>query len=162
MSAVQVELASSADAEALDAVARAAGLSLDSRKELARGYARLALVRDAQGVPAAFLLTWHVVDELHVVDVASHPRFRRRGAARALVADALAHAESVGVRLVLLEVRRSNHAALALYRAFGFWVAAIRRGYYSGPPEDGIEMRIELDPTTGLVVPRSDDLPLSE
>jgi ribosomal-protein-alanine N-acetyltransferase len=60
------------------------------------------------------------------------------------------------VRLLLLEVRRSNRPALGLYRRLGFSVAALRRGYYSDTGEDGIEMNLVLDPATGLILPGSD------
>jgi ribosomal-protein-alanine N-acetyltransferase len=47
---------------------------------------------------------------------------------------------------VLLEVRPSNHAALDLYRAFGFVTARIRPRYYADNQEDAIEMTLALSP----------------
>ena len=43
-----------------------------------------------------------------------------------------------GARTVWLEVRPSNQAARALYRAVGFAAAGVRRGYYRRPPEDAL------------------------
>src|SRR5687768_15728706 len=58
----------------------------------------------------------------------------------------LAYARARSARLVLLEVRRSNAAAIALYRALGFEEAGVRRGYYSDDGEDALEFRLELTP----------------
>lgn len=65
----------------------------------------------------------HVIDETHGVaaigNVATHPRHRRRGLGRALTAT-LCRRLLGRVRTVGLNVRESNHAALALYAALGF------------------------------------------
>ncbi len=37
-----------------------------------------------------------------------------------------------------LEVRRSNHAARALYERLGFRVRGVRRDYYADPVEDAL------------------------
>jgi ribosomal-protein-alanine N-acetyltransferase len=43
-----------------------------------------------------------------------------------------------------LEVRRSNEAALSLYRGFGFRAVGIRPNYYSDEGEDAIVMVLDL------------------
>ena len=49
----------------------------------------------------------------------------------------------------LLEVRRSNTAAQALYERHGFEVLGVRRRYYTGPDEDALVMRRRLRPSSG-------------
>jgi ribosomal-protein-alanine N-acetyltransferase len=49
-------------------------------------------------------------------------------------------------------VRRSNAAAIRLYRAFGFSASALRPKYYADNLEDAIEMNLVLDPATGEIV----------
>lgn len=73
-------------------------------------------------------------------NLATAPGQRRNGVARALLADLLEHAEARGAREVTLEVRVSNDAAQGLYRAHGFRLAGLRRGYYQDPPEDALLM----------------------
>ena len=46
---------------------------------------------------------------------------------------------------VLLEVRRSNAAAIALYRALGFFAMGVRARYYPDD-EDAVEMVLALRP----------------
>lgn len=116
------------------------------REELARGWARLWMARDdGDGRALGFLLAWHVADELSLLDVAVAPAERRRGVGRALVEELIAYGRREQARLVLLEVRASNAAALALYRALGFEGGSVRRAYYSDG-EDALEMTLVLAP----------------
>jgi ribosomal-protein-alanine N-acetyltransferase len=125
--------------------------------ELERPWSRVWVVRDeAAGAPRAFLLAWLVVDELHVLSVATLPAFRRRGMAKALLEHAIEFAREQKVRTILLEVRRSNAAAIRLYRAFGFSATAVRPRYYADNFEDAVEMSLVLDPSTGAIVAAED------
>ena len=131
-------------------------LHVDLEAELAREIALPWLIRARPGdPPAGFLLAWSVVDELHLLELASHPEQRRKGFARALLVALLEHAQSQHTRLILLEVRRSNVAAIALYESFGFETTGVRRGYYADTGEDALEMRITLDPNTGEILPEA-------
>ena len=127
------------------------------REEMSRPWTRAWAAHGDAGV-VGYLLSWHVADELHILQVATETRERRRGVGRALVERALAFAVAEKVRLVLLEVRRSNVAAIALYRGLGFSAVNVRRGYYANG-EDAVEMLVELDPG-GARVPRVDEVKL--
>ena len=132
------------------------GLHVDLEAEFAREIALPWVLRvNAEGPPVAFLLAWSVADELHLLDMASHPEQRRRGHARTLLSKLVAHARSERKRLLLLEVRQSNQAAIALYRSTGFQTTGVRRGYYSDTGEDGLEMRITFDPLSGEILPEA-------
>jgi ribosomal protein S18 acetylase RimI-like enzyme len=61
------------------------------------------------------------------------------------VNDILGLARSYRARHVYLEVRKSNDAALALYRSLGFASVGIRAKYYSDD-EDAIEMALVMPP----------------
>jgi len=124
--------------------------------EFERPWSRVWVAGEGDEEPRAFLLAWLVVDELHVLSVATLPESRRRGMARALLERAIAFARENDVRTVLLEVRRSNAAAIRLYRAFGFSAAALRPKYYADNLEDAIEMSLVLDPATGAILPAED------
>lgn len=126
--------------------------------ELERSWAHLWVVREAQAV-RAFLCTWLVADELHILNVATDPAHRRRGFGRRLIEHALAFAATRSVRLVLLEVRRGNAPAIGLYRAFGFCAMGVRARYY-GDGEDAVEMVLRLD-ELGRPLPGKDEVRLS-
>lgn len=98
-----------------------------------------------------FIIFWNVEEEMHILNLAVAPEFRRQGIARKLVLSALAHARSRGARRAFLEVRASNTAAQKLYSSLGFTGTAIRRGYYDSPIEDAVVMTLEQGAFEGLI-----------
>ncbi len=128
------------------------------RTELARAWARTWVAREGDDV-IGYILTWHVADELHVMNVATRADRRRRGVGSALMREAVAYARKHEVKHILLEVRRSNSAAIALYRAFGFFAMGVRSRYYPDD-EDAVEMVLLFDPATGKVVKHEDEVRL--
>jgi ribosomal-protein-alanine N-acetyltransferase len=131
------------------------------REELTRPFARVWVARDSLGAIVAFLVAWHVADELHILNVATSPPHRRRGFARALLSATVAFSREKHVRHVLLEVRRSNRPAIALYRSMGFFAMGVRLKYYPDG-EDAVEMWLAMDPETGSIVKREDEVRLED
>jgi len=130
------------------------------REELARPWARVRVARAIDdGRIAGYLVAWHVADELHVIHVATDPGERRRGVGRALLGELVEFGRAEDVAHVLLEVRRSNDAAIRLYREAGFRAVHVRRGYYPDH-EDAIEMTLSFDPSTRDVVRKLDEVRL--
>jgi [ribosomal protein S18]-alanine N-acetyltransferase len=128
------------------------------RAEIARPWARLWVAREENTV-VAFVIAWHVADELHVLNVATREDRRRRGIARQLMDHVVSHARAVQVKHLFLEVRRSNVPAIALYRALGFFAMGVRARYYPDD-EDAIEMVLAFDTETGEIVPHVDEVRL--
>ena len=85
-----------------------------------------------------------VLDEGDISNVAVAPAARRRGIARALVAQMLQLAQRRELSFVTLEVREHNDGAIALYQQAGFVPVGRRRSYYERPREDAILMTITL------------------
>jgi ribosomal-protein-alanine N-acetyltransferase len=126
------------------------------RDEFARPWSRLWVAREeGSDEVVAFLVSWHVADELHVLNVTTRTDRRRRGIGRALIERAVAYGCEKRVKHILLEVRRSNHGAIALYRAVGFFATGVRPRYYSDD-EDAVEMALVFDPESGKAVVRGD------
>jgi len=96
------------------------------------------LARDRAAVIVGFCAFWHVLDELHINNLAVEPAYRRQGVASALLEQVLAEGARRGARRATLEVRQSNDSARRLYQRFGFSTIGIRRGYYSHPIEDAL------------------------
>ncbi len=111
------------------------------REELVRPWAHLRAARGEAGALQGYMLFWHVVDELHLLNVAVAAPLRRRGVGRALMEDLLAYARQHAVVRILLEVRASNAPAVALYGSLGFERFNVRAGYYADG-EDAIEMSL--------------------
>lgn len=113
------------------------------REELSRAWARVRVARGERGVVLGYALSWHVADEVHLLNVAVAPAARRKGIGRALMDDLLAHARATAAAKVLLEVRAANVAAIRLYESLGFAHLGVRRRYYADG-EDAVEMMLEL------------------
>lgn len=105
---------------------------------------RVAITLDEPRRVAGYCVSWIVFEQLHIQNVAVHPRHRRVGLARHLLHRALAEGMECGVRSAQLEVRRSNVVALKLYESLGFCEVGERKNYYSRPIEDAVLLRREL------------------
>jgi ribosomal-protein-alanine N-acetyltransferase len=99
-----------------------------------------ARIAERDGELAGYLLAWLGAGVCHLGNLAVVPGRRRRGIARALLEDLLEAARVQSIQAVTLEVRVSNYPAQGLYRAYGFRVAGVRRGYYRDTGEDALVM----------------------
>ena len=148
------------DRVSIEAIA-ALSSEFDVAAELDRSWSQIWVARPSEAQALwGFAIAWFVADEVHIINVATHPEHRRRGVASALLKTLIEHARSDRARLVLLEVRRTNRAAIALYRAHGFSAMGVRRHYYADTDEDAIEMLLAIDPETGRVLPGHDQVHL--
>jgi [ribosomal protein S18]-alanine N-acetyltransferase len=101
--------------------------------------ARYVVARAGDRV-VGFAGIWLMVDEAHVTTFGVHPDWRRQGIGRQLLLNLAELSAAIGARRMTLEVRATNHAAQALYRAFGFEIAGRRHRYYSDDGEDALVM----------------------
>lgn len=90
-----------------------------------------------------YLVYWLVQDEMHILNLAVAPAWRRKGIARELVMQGLERAWKKGAVKAFLEVRASNREAQRLYSNIGFTGSSVRRGYYDLPLEDAVVMTLE-------------------
>ena len=94
---------------------------------------------------SGYVLVRSAGEKAEILNLAVAPEFRRRRVAHRLLRRGLETLSERGVYHVFLEVRRSNGAALALYRRLGFALAGVCRGYYRRPLEDAMVLRRRLD-----------------
>ena len=114
------------------------------RDALAAGYS--TVVGEADGAIVAYGVLMMGPGEAQILNLTVAPAARRRGLARALLRRFLDDALRLGAEQCFLEVRLSNAAAIALYRAEGFVPVARRAGYYpaadgAGAREDALVLR---------------------
>jgi len=91
-----------------------------------------------------YICFWLIDREVHILNIAIHPNFRRREIAKSLIESSLEFSIREGAKLATLEVRKSNLPAISLYKKFSFEVKGIRPGYYSDNFEDAIIMSSKL------------------
>lgn len=102
-----------------------------------------------------FMIYWIVASDLHLLNLAVHPNWRRNGVGRIMVEHVIHQANMQNRSRVRLEVRMSNRAAQRLYSSCGFESHAIRPGYYSNNGEDALIMLHRNENNSTLNPPRS-------
>ncbi len=96
------------------------------------------------GEVVGFSCSWIIVDECHLLRIASDPQRRLRGIGRILLSAVIARAKAASCARIVLEVASRNDAAVRLYQRAGFGTAGTRRDYYRIPPDDALVMMLEL------------------
>ena len=102
-----------------------------------------------QGSVVAYIVTWTIYDEVHILNIAVHSDFRKIGLGEMLMRDCLNFSTEHGLKLAILEVRVSNTSAIKLYEKIGFKTLRIRKKYYSDTGEDAYVMMYELGSDEG-------------
>ena len=112
-------------------------------EELAREVSCLrALIID--GEVSAYICFWMFAGEIHVMNIAVHPKRRRQGLGRYLLSKMLEEGNSKGVKEAWLEGRPSNFIARLLYQKMGFTETYRRPRYYRDTNEDAIVMSLSM------------------
>ena len=103
-----------------------------------RSMCHIFLVRSEEWRVAGFCAFWLVFDEIHINNIAIRSGLRAQGIGTALLRRVLTEGRTLGARRATLEVRASNGRARRLYERLGFYVAGVRRNYYTSPVEDAL------------------------
>ncbi len=90
------------------------------------------------------------LDEVQLLNISIARKFHRQGLGEKLLAEILAFTRENYFTRMILEVRRSNLAAYAMYHKAGFSDIGVRRGYY--PAENNREDAIVMEYKTQWVI----------
>jgi len=114
------------------------------RDSLAAGYD--AAVLEFGGHLVGYRVTLIAAGEAHLLNLSVAADWQRRGYGRQLLLASMLDARRAGAGVMLLEVRPSNLAAIALYASAGFQGVGTRRDYYpaDGGREDARVMSVAL------------------
>lgn len=98
------------------------------------------------GEIAGYAVVMVAAGEAHLLNLSVAAPWQRRGIGREALAFVLKLARDYGAQKILLEVRPSNQAAIALYASAGFAEIAQRRSYYPAGDrrEDAIVLQLAL------------------
>jgi len=102
-------------------------------------------VTELSGEVGAYAFLWVIYEQSHLINIAVAEALRGRGLGEALLRHCIEFARRDGARLMHLEVREANHAAVALYEKYGFTVRGRQTQYY----KDGataLLMQVDLEP----------------
>lgn len=105
-------------------------------------YKKYAVSRVAvfEGKVIGYICANCVLHEAHILNLAVHQDYRRRGVATIMMREAIRKLKKKGCVFMYLEVRVSNTGARMFYELFGFKVESVRKKYYINPSEDALLM----------------------
>lgn len=114
---------------------------------------RCLFVAEADGALVGFAVGSVVADVGELESVAVDLRSRRGGVGRALCGAVMDWCRREGAVSVELEVRAASGGAIDLYRGLGFVGVGRRPGYYNGPRDDAVLMRLNLFGSASIALP---------
>ena len=85
----------------------------------------------------AYCILYPAVDELHLLNITVSSRLRKHGLGQRMMAAIEGVAFQQKMPRIILEVRPTNTAALALYQKLGYEQIGMRKNYYPADPESG-------------------------
>lgn len=117
---------------------------------LAGGY--LCYVDEQSGEIRGYAILMPGAGEAELLTIGVAAAAQRRGLGRAMLNEMLGLARDRQLNRVFLEVRASNHAAIALYRSAGFSQVGLRRVYYQNAngSEDALVMACDTNFFPGI------------
>lgn len=128
---------------AIEAVAHAFPWSRGNFED-ARASDYYMVVLEYEGRVAGYGIVQIILDEGHLLNITIDPRLHGRGLGRELLLHLMAYGRE-HTDTLFLEVRPSNHRAIALYQTAGFNEIGLRRNYYparNGGREDALLMAL--------------------
>ena len=119
-------------------------------RDLVAGDTRISYIGAFAPVNVDMLLGYAALGEENdnglLMNLVVLPRYRRRGIGVQLTVASAELASSLGFLKLVLRVRLTNYAALALYRGLGFRCDATREGFYSDGSVAGyMSVKLPLD-----------------
>ena len=93
---------------------------------------------------AGYCIFYHIWDECQIMNIAVKKSMQNKKIATKLLSAVLEYAETENIAKIILEVRRSNAKAIALYKKFGFEIDGVRENYYKRPKEDALLMSLQV------------------
>jgi [ribosomal protein S18]-alanine N-acetyltransferase len=98
-------------------------------------------VAELDGKVVGYIVIWIVLDELHLLKIATASEYRRQGIASALID--YVEKEYKRASVLYLEVREKNSIARNFYKKLGFVENGVRKNYYADDNAILIEKRMK-------------------
>jgi len=105
-----------------------------------RGRNCIGMVAEHDEQVVGFMIYELHSDQLHILNFAVRPDFRRRDVGRQMVAKLIGKLSPQRRKRIILEVRETNLAAQLFFRKLGFRAISVLRDYYDDTVEDAYVM----------------------
>lgn len=116
------------------------------RAELGKPFSHVLVLTDDETdqIYMGYTVFWVLDDECRILNVGVDLPYRGLGYGQKLVLGCIQIALREGAKRVVLEVRKSNEAALQLYQKLNFTITQVRKAFYSNG-EDAYIMDLPLE-----------------
>jgi ribosomal-protein-alanine N-acetyltransferase len=113
--------------------------------ELDKPFSHTLVMTDEEtdAIVGGYLVFWEMGEEFHILNVAVDLPYRGIGLAQKLIRKVIDLGLRKGAKRVVLDVRKSNSAAIQLYQKLGFTIQTVRKAFYSNG-EDAYGMILDL------------------
>lgn len=91
-----------------------------------------------------YVVFWEMGESFEILNIAVPLASRGLGYAKKMLQQVVRAALTKGAKRLILDVRKSNLPAIALYQKAGFTITQLRKGFYSNG-EDAYSMSLELE-----------------
>ncbi len=108
----------------------------------------IGMVADVDDRIVGFMIYELHRSRLHLLNLAVHPAWRRRGVGAAMVRKLVGKLSQQRRTRITLEVRETNLAAQLFFRQQGFRAVNVLRNFYEDSPEDAYVMQYRYRPTS--------------
>lgn len=108
--------------------------------ELTKNILAKYIVVEVDGKVVGYGGIWLILDEGHITNIAIDKEYRGLGLGDKLLEGLIQLCIDRDIKVITLEVRKSNEVAKELYKKHGFKECGIRPGYYTNNNEDAIIM----------------------
>lgn len=116
------------------------------RLELTKPYSHFLVFTDDEtdSIIAGYVVAWVMFDECQILNVATGLNYRGLGLAKQMIQKVVSIVAKKEIKKVVLDVRKSNGAAIQLYQQMNFNITHVRKEFYSNG-EDAYQMTLRLD-----------------
>ena len=113
--------------------------------ELDKPYSQVLVLTDDEtdSQIAAYVVYWLMLDECEILNIAVDLPFRGLRFAKRMLRQVVNAATHKDLKRVVLDVRKTNQAAIQLYQGLGFTITQVRKNFYSNG-EDAYQMTLPL------------------
>ena len=114
--------------------------------EFNKPYAHLWVLTDDETDQTVFgyVVFWHIDSSIEIINIVVDEQYRGLGLAKKMLQHVIQFSLKQSAQKLILDVRKTNQAAVFLYQKVGFVISQIRKGFYSNG-DDAYQMSLNLN-----------------